>query len=170
MGKVTKLVIGILAWLLLMVIFLPSCRTVDLAKTNTNTDSTAARKTSYDSSSYKLYEQLFAHYKEIAREYKPGRDTVIYVNGEAQVVQLPGQLVREIIREGGQQQTKAEESKQSSGTDSLLVELLKQQQTKDKDISSMPFWGWLLIGFMALLFLLGFFLIVLLMLRKKGTI
>lgn len=149
---------------------LGGCRTVDATKTTSMVDSTAGKKSTYDSSSYKLYEQLFQHYKEIAREYKPGRDTVIYVNGEPQVVQLPGQLVREIIRENGQQMSKSSEGSTVSRTDSLLVELLRNTSTKEKETTSIPVWGWLLFGFIGLLFILGGFGLLLLILRKKGTV
>lgn len=156
--------------IVLLIASLGACRTVDATKTSSAVDSTARQTKQYDSTSYKLYEQLFAHYKEIAREYKPGRDSVIYINGEPQVVQLPGQLVREIIREGGQQQTKGEEKTQVSKTDSLLVEVIRTFSTKEKETSSIPVWGWLLFGFVGLLFILGGFLILLLILRKKGTV
>lgn len=149
---------------------LGGCRTVDATKTTSTVDSTAGKKSTYDSSSYKLYEQLFQHYKEIAREYKPGRDTVIYVNGEAKLVQLPPQITREIIRENGQQMSKSSEGSTVSRTDSLLIELLRNNTSKEKETTSIPLWGWLLFGFIALLFILGGFGLLFLILRKKGTV
>lgn len=156
--------------IVLLLASLGGCRAVETTKTASTVDSTATQKNTYDSSSYKLYEQLFQHYKEIAREYKPGRDTVIYVNGEPQVVQLPPQIIRETIRENGQQMSKTSEGSTVSRTDSLLVELLRNNSTKEKETTSIPVWGWLLFGFIGLLFILGGFGLLLLILRKKGTV
>lgn len=129
------------------------CRTVDLQKTTATVDSTAAKKSSYDSTTASLYEKLFSHYKEVAREYRPGKDCVIYKNGEPQIIQAPGQLIREVIRERSDGKEKATQNTNVSRTDSLLIALLSKDTTKEKETSSIPVWGWAVIG------IVGYFLL-----------
>ncbi len=129
------------------------CRTVDLQKTTSNVDSTVAQKNTYDSTTASLYERLFSHYKEVAREYRPGKDCVIYKDGEPQIIQAPGQLIREVIRERSDGKEKATQNTTVSRTDSLLIALLSKDTTKEKETSSIPAWGWAVIG------IVGYFLL-----------
>jgi len=127
--------------LLLMIVGLAGCRTVELTKTRSDTDSTAAQVTKIDSSSYNLIEAMIKYGKSTEKTYTPGRDTTIVMpSGEVKIIQLPGQLITERIIETGEQSTRQEEAKTFSATDSLLVELIKSQTIKDKETSGVPFY------------------------------
>jgi cobalamin biosynthesis Mg chelatase CobN len=123
-----------------MMIGFAGCRTVELTKTRTETDSTTTQVKTVDSSTYNLIEAMIKYGKSTEKTYTPGRDTVIVnaQSGEVQIIQLPGQLITERIIETGEQQTRTEEAKTYSATDSLIIELLKTQNTRDKETKGVP--------------------------------
>lgn len=126
--------------LMLIIVGLAGCRTVELTKTRTNTDSTTTAVKTVDSSTYNLIEAMIKYNKSTEKTYTPGRDTVIVnaQSGEVKIIQLPGQLITERIIETGEQQTRTEEAKTYSATDSLIIELLKTQNTRDKETKGIP--------------------------------
>lgn len=154
MKKPINILLGVWFFIVVFVIAcgmlgLSGCRTVDLFKTSSQVDSTGTQTTKYDSTGYRLYFDLLKHYKEITKEYKPGRDSIIYVNGEPKIITMPPQIIRERTIEHGEQTTHKEEKATVSKTDSLLYELLRTNATKDKDTSSIPVWGWIVFGALA---------------------
>jgi hypothetical protein len=126
--------------LMLIIVGLAGCRTVDLTKTSTATDSSAVAVKTVDSSSYHLIEALVKYGKSTEKIYTPGRDTIIVSpqTGEVQFIQLPGQLITERIIETGEQATRHEQAKTYSATDSLIIELLKTQTLRDKQTKGLP--------------------------------
>ena len=131
------------AWVLFIIwiiLGLSGCKTVDLTRDKTTIDSTATRVSGTDSSTYNLVELLLRYGKTTEREYKPGRDSIIIVNGQPQFIQLPAQLTREIIREAGEKKSTEVNQSQLSKYDSLTYELLRQNTVKEKETDSTIPW------------------------------
>lgn len=171
--NVVSVVLVVLMAVAIVLLFasLGGCRTVDATKTTSTVDSTATQKNTYDSSSTKVWDWLLQFGKITEKTYSQGRDTpIILKNGEVQFIQLPGQLIKERTIETRTEKASGEENTNVSRTDSLLVELLRNNTSKEKETTSIPVWGWLLFGFIGLLFILGGFGLLLLILRKKGTV
>ena len=145
------IIIGVMAiYILIMIVGLSSCRTVHLQKTSNKSDSTAASKSTYDSTSSKVWDWLLEFGKMTEKTYKPGRDTTIVLqNGEVKVIQLPGQLIREKTIETRTESASGEENTKVNRTDSLIIELIKSQNTTHKETSSIPVWGWITFGLLA---------------------
>lgn len=141
-------------WLLLVLFVIgcgllgmTGCRSVELQKSKTMVDSTASQKSTYDSSSSKVWDWLLQFGKITEKTYGQGRDTpIILKNGEVQIIQLPGQLIKERTIETRTEKASGEEKTQVSKTDSLLVELLRKDSSKEKESSSIPVWGWIAIA------------------------
>jgi hypothetical protein len=140
--------------IVLLIASLSGCRTVDATKTSSTVDGTAGQKSTYDSSSTKVWDWLLQFGKMTERSYSQGRDTpIILQNGEVQFIQLPGQLITERTIETRTEKASGEESTTLSRTDSLLIELLRKDTTKEKETSSIPVWGYIMFC------LLGYFLL-----------
>jgi hypothetical protein len=146
--------------LLMMMVGFIGCRTVDIAKSKTNTDSTAYKVIKTDSSTYNLVEALYKWGKATEKTYTPGKDTVIVnpITGEVKIIQLPGQVIKEYIYENSEGSNKTEEVKTFSSSDSLIMALIKAQETKDKEVTGIPIWLKIsaAIIFLIIIFLAGF--------------
>jgi Na+/H+-dicarboxylate symporter len=152
--------------LTMMMLGLAGCRTVDLTKTRTATDSTAVAVKTVDSSTYNLIEAMIKYGKSTEKTYTPGRDTVIVnaQSGEVKIIQLPGQLITERIIETGEQSSRQEEAKTYSATDSLIIELLKTQNTRDKETKGIPLPIFFIVAVVVIAIIMGLALYIL---KKK---
>jgi len=134
------------------------CRTIRQQRTAATTDSTATQVQRTDSSSQSLWQFLLQYGRTTERQYKPGRDSVIVTPaGEVKIIQLPGQVLTERIIETGKQQENKEENRQYTNYDSSLIQLLIASQTRQKETTTTPWYMWVLIAGMVLLFAKDFF-------------
>ena len=140
----------VIVYVFVMIVGLSSCRTVSLQKTKTDTDSSAASKSTYDSTSSKVWDWLYQFGKMTEKTYQPGRDTTIVLqNGEVKVIQLPGQIIKEKTFETRTESASGKEETTLSKSDSLIIELIKSQSNTNKETSSIPVWGWITFGLLA---------------------
>jgi hypothetical protein len=149
---------------------LTGCKVVDLTRDKSTIDSTASRVSKTDSSTYNLVELLLRYGKTTEREYQPGRDSIIIVNGQPQFIQLPGQLTREIIREAGEKKSTEISQTQLSKYDSLTYELLRQNNVKTKATdSTIPWYAFAFAGSVVLLLLVMAIAVLIYVYRKTKS-
>lgn len=135
---------------ILFLVVAVGCGPIKKFRQNSGTVADTGKVSTSDSISQTLTNESNRNIREKIKEYRPGKDSLIWVDGKPIVIQMQGGgLIREIIRESAEQNKAQSQTTEVNKADSGWQKMFEYLESRDKEKGpAMPFYGWIIIGTM----------------------